>query len=457
MQVSRKLIVFVFSGIAVALAAFHAPGQMSVDSISGLYEAMTGSASQWGPTFSSAFLAWLGGGVVGTSLFVAINCYATYGCLAAILASRSKRTTPGWQKYVAFALALNPLFMFYVGIIWKDVMLATVAMVAATCMLLAMGRKVHARYVLLSCAALMISSMVLIRQQGILLAAPFAVAAACLLARTHQRRKSTQGAVFLAALLAMTLMTMGLEKMSSETIRPQAASPVSVGFLTIRAYDIAGMIKYAAPNDDASWSGAPAEVKAAIRLHYSSRRIDTIWHESPVRGYFNTLTAKQYATIWWSGIKHDPMAYIDHRVMAFAHLLGFGSIDGCVPAYWGVAGLPEQMSALGFREEMDGRARVIGHTAMRLYGTPVFRNWIYALMLLLATVGLIFRTRGEQLWVGASIAVAAWLYLLSFVPTTIACDVRYLYPVAGLSTLLAMHLLMHSRLGRNSGKMESLS
>lgn len=445
METSRKPAIVAFSIVAVVLAAFHAPGQMSVDSVSALYEGAIKQAAGWGPTFFSAFLRWLGGGVAGTSLFVAMNCCATYGCMAALLLSRSNQSVPKWQKCIAWLLALNPLFMFYVGIVWKDVMLSTVAMLTGTCMLLAVGREGRTRYSLLAIAAALISSMVLIRQQGILLAVPFALILADMVARRWRGRWLGRWVTFCACLAAMTGATASLDALSNSTIRPQAASPISVGFLTIRAYDIAGMIKYAKPGDADVWADAPESAKADIRAGYSAQRIDTIWHDPDVRNYFNALSAEQYSTIWKAGIRHDPASYLEHRIRAFAYLLDLGSVDGCVPAYWGVAGVPEQMTALGFREEMDDRARIIGRVAHVLYPTLVFRNWFYAFILLVATIATICRTRGERRWVCGAIAIAAWLYLGSFFPTTIACDFRYLYPVAGLTTVLAIYLLVQTR------------
>lgn len=425
----------------VVVAAFQSPGQMSVDSVAALYEGATKTAAGWGPTFFSAFLEWLGGGLVGTSLFVAIVCCVTYGCLGVLLTERADGHRSPWKIGVAWLLAANPVFAFYVGIVWKDVMLATVAMAAGTCMLLAVRRSGTQKYLLLVAASVLTASMVLIRQQGILLAAPFAVVLSGMAARRWRARKAKWTAVLLIWMLAIAGTSTSLDRLSNSTIRPQAASPISVGFLTIRAYDIAGMIRYSRAGDADDWAEAPAAAKAAIREEYSPERIDTIWHVPAVRSYFNGLSAEQYSSIWRSGIRHDPWAYLQHRVQAFSYLLGLRDINGCVPAYWGVAGVSEQMQALGLQEQMDARARVIGRTAQRLYETPIFRNWFYVALLLLATGAALFRTRGECRWACGVIALGAWLYLGSFVPTTIACDVRYLYPVATLATLLAIFLL----------------
>lgn len=444
MQLKHKLVLAVFPAVAVILAALHAPGQMSVDSVAALYEGATGQAAGWGPTFFSAFLAWLGKDVVGSSLFVAINCFAIYGCMAALLASRTENVVPVWQQVLAWLLALNPIFMFYAGIVWKDVMLTTMAMVATTCLLLSLRLLGWRRVVLLLAAALLTSALVLIRQQGVLLAVPLALAVAGLVVGGLRRGRLRRAAVFAGCLVGIACSTLLLDAASNKTITPQAKSPVSVGLLTIEAYDVVGMINYAKPGDTDAWAKVPVATKVAIQSGYSAQRIDTIWHVPAVRDYFNAMSAGQLTTTWMAGVRHDPMAYLKHRFAAFSYLLGLNSISGCVPAYWGVAGVPEQMTALDFREQMDSRARLIGRTAQQLYPSPVFRNWFYGVILLLSTAMLFWRTAGKQRWACAAVATSAWLYLGSFLPTTIACDVRYLYPVAGLSTLLAIYVLTQS-------------
>jgi len=191
-------------------------------------------------------------------------------------------------------------------------------------------------------------------------------------------------------------------------------------------------------------------VQADIKLHYSSERIDTIWRLESIRNYFNKLSAEQYTSIWLHGIEHDPGAYLRSRYDAFASLLGMRSIEGCVPAFWGVGALPDQVAQLGLQNGMDARARLIGHTAIRLYGTPVFRNWFYSLLLILVSGAAVFRMNAERRICTVSIAIATWLYFFSFLPTTIACDFRYLYPVACLSTLLCIYLLTRTRLFKAS-------
>lgn len=444
MRLYRYLTFGLFAVLATVLAAFHSPGQMSVDSVMALYEGAKGAAVGWGPTFMAATLSWLGGGTVGTSLFVGINCALTYGCFTILLTRHEVRSVPPWQTALAFVLALNPLFMFYVGIIWKDVMLATIAMVTATLLLLAADKHGRNRYLLVVLATIMAGVLVLIRQQGILIAVPFAIVAAWLVTRDLKRSRPVHAVAFVACVGLVVASSVTFYALSAATVRPQPRGSISIGIYTIQAYDIAGMIANAKPGDPAKWSGASQAVQSDIKAHYSSERIDTIWHLEPVRDYLNTFSAQRYMSVWLHGIEHNPKAYMKSRVDAFASLLGLRSIVGCVPAYWGENGLPEQISALGLRNEMDARARIVGHSAQNLYGTPVFRNWFYAFLLLAGTILTAFRIHGEVKIPAVGVVAAAWLYWLSFLPTTIACDFRYLYPVAALASVLCMFSLTHT-------------
>lgn len=440
-RVYRHVTLGVFAALAVFLAAFHSPGQMSVDSILALYGAMKGVAAGWDVTFLSAIMVWLGGGVIATSLFVAINCCLTYGCFAVLLTRHRAETAPRWRLALAFVLALNPLFMFYVGIVWKDVILATCAMVVATLLLMAANNKGHSRYLLLVLSAVTIAFLIPIRQQGILLAAPFSIVIAGLAICPFSRQVKLRAAIFficMGCIVGCTLLFTGLQ---NKTIKGPMTGAVRQGLLTIRDYDIAGIIANTNVSEQDNWSEAAPSVKAEIRKLYSPERIDTIWHVPEIRGYFDNMGSAQGWSIWARGIEHHPAAYIRHRWNAMAWLLGLHGMKGCVAAYWGVYGLPDQVIALGLREEMDARAKLIGRLTVDLFGTPVFRNWFYALLLIAASIAVVFRLRGSQRWTAAGIAVAGWLYLLSFIPTTIACDFRYLYPVASVTSVLCIYLL----------------
>ncbi|WP_132865705.1 hypothetical protein [Stenotrophomonas sp. ATCM1_4] len=431
--------------IATVLAAFHSPGQISVDSGIALYEGIIGKAAGWGPTFFAAVLSWLGGGLVGTSIFIALNSLATYGIFAYFLTSGAAlERVAKWRIAFAIVLAVNPLFMLYVGIIWKDVMLATTAAVAITGMLFqARVRSARLSGFLFLIVACCVGALPLLRQQGILLAVPLALALAMIVGRRFAR--STRGMLLAgtATLIVVAMSSVGLSTAASVRIASPNGAPVSVGFLTIRAYDIIGMVAYARDGDSSSWSGASSEAISEMRKGYSPERIDSVWHNEAVRGYINSLSTERSWSIWGEGIRHDPQAYVSHRFNAFGALMGAGPMVGCVPAYWGVSALPEHLQAIGVAEEMDSRDRLIGAAVGKLIPTGVFRNWWYAGILLFSFFFLARREGTGEIWLMRLSAFGGLMYLMSFLPTTIACDFRYLFPVAMIATLVAMYLLLY--------------
>jgi len=432
--------------VAALLIALHAPGQMSVDSGMALYEGAVGHAAGWGPTFFAAVLKWLGGGEMGATMFVGLNCLAIYACFAQLLSDpAASGPAPAWRRGIAILVALNPVFMFYAGILWKDVMLATFALLAVTLLLMATRRSGPSRVVCLGFALLAIAPLPLLRQQGLLIAGPLALAAAWFGSRGNGGTGKVRPGAMAGILVAVGVACAGLSSLAAATIEPAEASPMSVGVQTIRAYDILGMITYSLHGDQSSWSRASAQQREHIKAHYSAERIDSLWADKEVRNYINSLHGDTLATVWKQGIEHDPAAYATHRLRALSALLGFGPMHGCVPAYWGVAGLPEHLARVNLSEEMDGRDRFIGRMVATLEPSMVFRHWWYAGLLLVASVFLLRKSAGDTTLVLRATAVAAWLYLGSFVPTTIACDFRYLYPVTCLASALAIYLLSHAR------------
>ncbi|HEX5694104.1 MAG TPA: hypothetical protein VFY00_05750, partial [Arenimonas sp.] len=178
-----------------------------------------------------------------------------------------------------------------------------------------------------------------------------------------------------------------------------------------------------------------------MRETYSAERIDTPWRVPEINGYFRDLDDQALRTSWARLVREQPQAYLGHRWAALSALLGLGSMQGCVPGYWGVAGIPEHALHAGVIEEMDARDRLFGRATVWLSETPVLRHWAYLLLLAAVSVSLAWRRGREGALTAGAAVVGAWLYFGAYVPTTIACDFRYLYPTAALACLVAIHRL----------------
>lgn len=437
--------------VALLLVALHSPGQMSLDTIVALYEGVIGRAVGWGPPFMAAVLEWLGGGVVGASVFVALNTALVLGgfLLALGAGDPGRLGSLPWRRLLpALLLALNPLFLLYVGIIWKDVLLASLAM-AAVVGLWSLERRLDAgRWWLVALVALALAAMPWARQQGALLALPLWAVLAWLFARRFPAaRRGARLATAGAVLLVLALANRGIGAAADATITPLPDSPTGTGIAMVMAYDLIGMGARVPDGSPLREAGADEDLVGAVRDSYSVERIDTTWARPEVKAFFLGMGREALPGHWWRALREHPSAYLAHRRDALAALLGFGSMDGCVAGYWGVAGLPEQLPHVGIAEEMDPRDRLIGDVTRWLRDTPVLRHWAYLLLLAGVSVALL-RRRREASPAALAAALGAWLYFASYVPSTIACDFRYLYPTAALACLLAVHLLASPRAAR---------
>jgi hypothetical protein len=431
--------------LMMALVAIHSPGQMSVDSILGLYEGEVGQAVGWGPTFFAAFLKWLGGGVIGASLFVGLNVLLMYGALFSVLTggfdARRVAQLPLWKYVPALVLCLNPILMFYAGILWKDVFLSTCAMVSVAG-LLALERRISPeRLWILAVLIFPLAAMPLIRQQGLLVAAPMWLALAWIVARYWRSTRGGRLFVFVLVLGVLAGANKSVELMSAATIAPLPNSPTSRGVVTVMAYDVIGTTAMSPTGEPARSHGADDATIAAMKGTYNPETIESSIHEPLIGAYFNRLGPDELATMWKAGVTQHTDAYLAHRWGALSALLGFGSMERCVAAYWGVSGPPEYLSRLNLADEMDPRDRLLGRNAIELRETFLLRNWPYVLLLAIVSIVLLRSGRREDTLSTFAAAIAAWLYFGSYIPTTIACDLRYLFPVVCLSTLLAVHLL----------------
>lgn len=431
---SRNYFIF-FLLIAAFALSLHSPGEISIDSGRQLHEAAVGRSLSWNPPFMSAWLRFLGGGVVASSLFIAINSLVTYCSFAAILSCLTfeKKLSP-WRAIVGVIFFVNPIFFYYVGIVWKDVLIGTALVALVALMISATQRSDKWRYGFLALSILLASVLPLMRQQGILIAPVFAVIGSYLFVREIHPRRLIRALLFGVLLISSFGVYKVVQLWTTSTISGSGNRDVSQGLSLIMAYDIAGVLADI-PEGEVQQFPLPELVSSHFRASYSAQRVDMMMADPVVSQYLNTVTAKDLREVWIRALKSHPGAYLRHKADAFSWLLGIHDVELCVPIYVGKYTLPDDAAASGGQESYDDRARLLKHGERILRDTTVFRNWFYVLLLVISSVVVIFRAQGVGKLVGLGISCSAWIYLLTFVPTSIACDVRYLYPVVVLSTI----------------------
>jgi hypothetical protein len=149
------------------------PGQMSFDSVIQLYEGRTSHFISFNPPLMSVLLGVLDRLGNAQAGFVLMSQAMLSAATALVLFPAAR--TPVWRFGLAAPIVLNPVVLCYVGILWKDVLLAH--SVVLTYFLIAWLRR-QERPLTPTLAVFMLALLTIVvgaRQQGILFALPAAV------------------------------------------------------------------------------------------------------------------------------------------------------------------------------------------------------------------------------------------------------------------------------------------
>ena len=434
--------------LALVAVALHSPGHTTVDTSIQLHEALTGRIMSWAPPFMSALLYWLGLGTVGTALFVALNAGATYGGLRLAIGSGGVGRHAWWRSLLALAAVANPIVFLYVGIVWKDVLLASLCSLALGLSLAAWRRAGWRRIAFAVLALLVLLPIPQVRQQGIVMLPLFAISPALLIMDAGWR---TRRARWIAGALVVVGLVLGhfavratiesaFQKNASGSIYSQIGSDVSVGTRMIRMYDLVGIEARTPEGAALKATGVDRASLAATLAMYTPERIDTLRGPELDR-VFGYLPGERMSEAWSSAVVAHPGAYLAHRWDAFAWLIGLHDEVRCLPIHIGTAGLPDFLAESGMREEQEARDTRLYSMLQPISTTLLWRPWFYILLGLGIAVAAWRRgpsTRRVMLpWV---VGLAA--FTAGFFPTSIACDFRYLYTLVPCSAILLVALLL---------------
>lgn len=452
--------------LAFALATLavigHFPGHVSMDSSEQLFEAATGRSVSWSPPFMSALLRAFGGGTQATAAFVVISVFLTYGGMAlAVLAGRPGRGQ-GWRRGLGLAcialLFLNPLVFLFVGIVWKDVLFAALLAAVSGLLLWAAASVGRARQGYALAGLSLLVPLLLVRQQGVLLAPPLAVVGAFLLAnpdqpRNDKRRRRVVLAILLAFATACVMSSLGVRAL----IGNAADKSTSVGLAAVQRYDLTGML---ATTQSASPSLPPAlsnpRFRASVAKAYSPDRLDIVLNDPAVVEAFGTLDGAAVSKAFLGQARAHPLDYVKVKAEQLAWLLGFRRLDRCLPIHVGVEGNADYLRTAGVPQGLDRHDPALFQLSLWSRQLVLHRHWFYVLILL-ACGGWLARqsTRGRAP-TGGPVAWALVIGLLGFygayAVTTIACDFRYLYPGLVGSSVLAMYLLAAGGVGQEAAR-----
>lgn len=428
---------------------FHLPGQVSMDSSMQLYEASIGKSITWNPPYMTAMIRWLGGGPMASSWLVILNSVLTYLSLSTLaIALLTTQASIGdvapkhhghlWLRGLAVVLVLaNPILFLYVGIIWKDVLFSSLLMLGVSLGLGACVVERRLAMVLAILSAVTLAITMKVRQQGIfmsplLLLVPML---ALTMGRNLPRAKALGTCALIAALFVVSSMAMSA--LVARTIHTDSNLGNSVGYRGIMQYDIAGTIALSQTPTAQLPIPMTERLRSDIRKVYRAERGDFMWYSPAVTQWLALPTYEGIEARWITLVRNEPRAFIQHKIDVFKAILNVEGVKACLPIHVGIDGNHEYLREIGFEPGVDAHDRFLYGVAQSVIHWPIYRHWVYVIALFGAIVLLLLLPMQRRLKFAALVvAFATAMLYLSFLPTSIACDFRYLYAGICLVSML---------------------
>lgn len=438
--------------LACSAIALHVPGQISMDTSIQLYEASTGQATSFNPPFMSALLRWLGGGEIATSIIVLINAIFLYGGFALIAittiqikASQAFSRIATWRVVIACFIIANPIIFIYTGIVWKDVLFASLLTSACAFGVAATSGTRFRRITFILFSIILLACSYLTRQQGIFMA-PVLLLIPIASAWSFTPTKKILSLLTIAFLFIGSVIF--LQSQIKSSINSLDGKFESVGYNSIMKFDLAGIVSNADMPNTYFVYPISAEQLTAVRSVYDSSRIDYL-ERSKVALDWLYLSDGELRRAWFQMIKQNPGAYLQHRASAYAALLGLHGIAGTLPIHVGIEGNPTYLASVGMALGTNKRSQLLYNIATSFYHWPIYKHIFWMITLVgVVIIGTRLTLPKPLKLIGFSITASSALMYASFMPTTIASDFRYLFATIPL----IMCLILMMTLGTNKTK-----
>ncbi len=424
---ARWTLRLVLLGALLLMLRLNLPGHLTVDSVLALHEGRFGVRTTWNPAFFGWLLGVLDRIRPGTELAVVMSGVLLFGAWA--LLPRLRPRTSWLAPVVALGLVSLPQAMIYPGIVWKDVQFAVAAVAGFT--LLGLAVRDPARptpWVCLVLAALLFAAAGLLRQNGLILALPAALAIAWARSSSAGWRRSVPLA--LGWLAAVALLTFVL----SAVAQPQGAGrPDSAGGKGVRllqTYDLVAAVALDPTLTTPHLDRASPAVGPYLRAHaariYAPERVDTIGWDPALSQLLQAVPSEVIQREWLDLVTEDTGVYLHARTLAFQQVLGTPAIDRCLPVTVGAEGPAPAMAALKMQPRRSVDDQRLYNYATWFLDTPAMSHIAFAVIALASGVFLLIRRDPADLAI-AGLLAGALGFAASFFAISIACDYRYLY------------------------------
>ena len=420
----------VSAAMAVSLLIGGA-GHLSVDSVQHAFEAVGGRSVSTQPPAMAAWLAlWGAASDLPRAVMAAVLVQATLGAWALALPAWSARGPRSWAWLaVAMVVPFSPLLLLYAGIVWKDVLFASlmVASTAFLCAASAVQRPAVVRLLAMA-SATGAACLVHLRPQGWVLL----LLALVVIWRMPAFRTAPRAWIPLLAVVLVTVL--GLGTVVDRAIPGHEGRASRAAMANLVRFDLAGIDAHRPGAVDFGDALSPTDVEA-LRAAYAPSRGDGLSGATAYAQWIREQPLDQLARRWWQGVVAAPAAYGEHRAQAAAWLWGLRDPRACLPIHLGVEGLPDQVAALRLSTAPRPADVALYASVSPWFGSPWFRPATYGGMILLAAAWALAYRRGLERRLVLTVVGGAVAYAAATTPIAFACDLRYLYPLVGLASL----------------------
>lgn len=398
------------AGFGLTLLIFH-PGVMTYDAKFVHEDIAKGTMGDW----QSPVMVWLWAlidpiapGAASMFLLIATTYWLGFGVLSLALASRGKASA-----LLLPLLAMTPPALCLAGIIWRDVLLATCWLLAATVAFAVSERPSPIRLTGQLLALVLVMLGVLLRPNA-LLAAPVLIAYIVWLSRVSLRKAAILYVPAVIGLFGIVqLVYYGM-------LDAKRQHPLQ----TIMIFDLGGISHYTKENQfPVDWS----ESENAMLLDgcYQPTQWDIYWRLEPCdfvmrkvereKGLFGTSAIPR---AWLRAILHHPIAYLRHRS---AFMWNFLAADNLTMWTADV----EHPTKNVFADRAAFNALVSAHDVLK--PTPFLRTGFWFLACITVCCLSWRRSGPREAAFALGVCGSATIYLLSFYAVGVASDFRYGY------------------------------
>jgi hypothetical protein len=400
-------VVLAIAGFALTLYIFY-PGIMNYDARYVYLDGLKGFYGDW----QSPVMTWLwktidpiAPGSASMFLLIAILYWLGIGTLALTLARRSLTAA-----IVLMVIALTPPLFAFVGIIWRDVLMAACWLLAAAVMFATAHREPSIAVRLIALFLVMFG--VLIRPNA-LAAAPLLIAYIFWPREFRFRRVAL---LFIPAMVALYGLMQFVYYGALDATRQHPLHSIAV-------FDLGGMTYFSGKNQfPATFSSG--EVEALRGRCYDASYWNIYWNGdckfvmAELEGERKIFGTPELSRAWMDAATRHPIAYLQHRLTFFRTFL----LDAHL-AMW-TADIEHPPKTV-----FEDRPAFMTVKAMHdvLQPTPLFRMgaWLLA-CLALCTLAWRRRSTPDGAFV-IGVCGSAVMYVLSYLPLGVASEFRYIY------------------------------